>query len=75
MRGGIRSGDENRFAGKSESEIGEHGLEGVLRKGHEADEKAAGGSRSGGRVEVGIGLRGGHRAIWTSLFRLAPAQV
>jgi hypothetical protein len=74
LRGGIGCGDENGFAGKGEGEVGEHGLEGVGGEGDEADEQAAGG---GGRAGRGcwsggdIGLRGGHRAMWTFLFRFS----
>ena len=67
---GVGCGDENGFAGKGQSEVGEHGLEGVWRQRDEADEKAAGGGERTGEGWGGggggdIGLRRGHRAMWT----------
>ena len=61
---GVGCGDENGLVGEGEGEVAECGVEGLLGEGDEADEDAAGGGcRRGG--EVDIGLRGGHRAIWT----------
>jgi hypothetical protein len=48
LGGGVRGGDENSFAGKGKGEVAEHGLEGILRQGDEADEEAAGVRRGGG---------------------------
>ena len=57
LRGGVGCGDEDGFAGKGEGEVAERSLEGFLRQGDEADEKAAGGAGRGRGGKVDIGLR------------------
>jgi hypothetical protein len=52
---GVGCGDQNGFAGKGESEVGEHGLESVLGERYETDKKAAGGRGSTRRGRGGEG--------------------